>query len=491
MGDESDLAKENRKQHAKMDDGKTVPPLPQWFVWSRRIVIVIVGLVMLYLADDTRISRFGFFADQATYYCMASSLAYDFDLVCEPKDIQRAVDDYRRHPKGLYLTQKSPPSGKWFFSKPWIYPAACAPWVRLFGYKGIPLFNALLCTALLGMIWVVLCDRLGAFAGTVLAGTCCFLSITYVYVFWMHPEIWNATLIVFALYMLYYHGKSESDSSTQRYGKILCLLACVASVLVVLDKPINFLLLAYVLWWAWRHFRWRWFLVCAGTAALMIAADWCIDYAQVGDITLRGGHRQYFVKCPTDDVLMGMQGGTNLPNTDVSNDSVSPDEVPAAGSAYHRAFLRLWRLPDLKVLGNNILLFHFGSFRGLLWHQTGLFLCFIFFFFSCPVRERGLLMTVLCVTALSWLVFSPDNWGGAHCLGNRYFMPMAHAAVFVVPDIRKRNNTLFYVSVALVILMCGLSVKAFLPIMSHPVKEMVYFHSHEARIPFRWGYQGR
>ena len=111
---------------------------------ARVVLGTIVGLlVVAALATDLpAASDRRFWSDGATYYAMAASLARDFDLRYEAKDLERVRAEYPSGPQGVFLKQGR--DGALYYAKAFVYPAAAAPFVRLLGpSRGLLLANAL------------------------------------------------------------------------------------------------------------------------------------------------------------------------------------------------------------------------------------------------------------------------------------------------------------------------------------------------------------
>src|SRR5262245_64186921 len=75
---------------------------------EHRAALAVIGAIGLVLAgfaltvDYPRAAE-TFWSDGATYYAMAHSLARDFDLRYERKDLERVFQEFRSGPSGLFL----------------------------------------------------------------------------------------------------------------------------------------------------------------------------------------------------------------------------------------------------------------------------------------------------------------------------------------------------------------------------------------------------
>jgi len=88
------------------------------------------------------------FSDEAVYYMMAQSLAFDRDMEYTPQDLQRVyAEGWYAGPQGVYLTKTE--AGKIYYGKYLAYAFFLAPFIAVFGLKGFLILNVLL---LCGMI---------------------------------------------------------------------------------------------------------------------------------------------------------------------------------------------------------------------------------------------------------------------------------------------------------------------------------------------------
>ena len=75
------------------------------------------------------------FSDEAVYYMMAQSLAFDLDMEYTPKDLQRVYEEgWHAGPQGIYLTKAA--DGSIYYAKYLTYSFFLAPFIALFGFNG-------------------------------------------------------------------------------------------------------------------------------------------------------------------------------------------------------------------------------------------------------------------------------------------------------------------------------------------------------------------
>ena len=134
-------------------------PVERWLA-----LFVLIGLVWAALNIDPPRTGIGLKGDEATYVSMALSAAYDGDLVFQRKDLERFWATYQCGPDGIFLKRgklarlqisarppfvrlmqyADAPGDTLYYGKAFIHAVFAAPFVRLFGVNGLPLFNVLL-----------------------------------------------------------------------------------------------------------------------------------------------------------------------------------------------------------------------------------------------------------------------------------------------------------------------------------------------------------
>ena len=194
-------------------------------VTQKRILAIIVLLLVLaglaQAALNAPVNRWG---DGSTYYMQVLSIVNDHDIQYTQTDIQRIMahplDDV---PAGMY------PSRPWTagISSARISPMPFSrpPFFALIGNNGILLFNALLlfCMILMGYLYLKKDNGILASVYSVLFFM---LSATYVYMYWMNPDLYDAFLIMLGLFLwLIYVKKADV-----RYLAIASLVLGLATV---------------------------------------------------------------------------------------------------------------------------------------------------------------------------------------------------------------------------------------------------------------------
>ena len=127
------------------------------------LILVSAGAVAACSLDVVE-TGFGIKGDEATYFSMALSVAYDGDLAYERKDLERFWAIYGRGPEGIFLKtgkrlnlrldshfpfarlEKRPDSqtDRLYHGKAFAYRSPAAPFVRVAGLNGLLLFDYLM-----------------------------------------------------------------------------------------------------------------------------------------------------------------------------------------------------------------------------------------------------------------------------------------------------------------------------------------------------------
>jgi len=417
------------------------------------LVLVAVAATDLPVVSDGR-----FWSDGATYHAMAASLAWDGDVAFEREDLARVRALYPGGPQGVFLKRVATGGGtRLVYAKSLAYPAAAAPFVRLFGTdRGLLLTGAIAFSLALWLGCAELRRRSGPLAA--LAGTLAVFAagVTPAYLFWPTPELFNLGLITAGL-VAWARGRS--------------LLSGVLLGIAAYSKPTNLLLaLPLVLdpllsrsggAFARLVESLRRAVAVAGVAALGFG----VNALATGELNYQGGERKTFYdRYPFDPGATFDSAGVWMTTDHLGPLVVGRDEEKRSERlAPPRPATELRRSFAL-----NLGYFWGGRFGGALTYFPGAVLAALLFILVGPRRREGWLALLSLV--VSWLVYItqiPDNWyGGAGTLGNRYFVNLLPLALLLVP---RGREVLAAGAGALV------TVALLAPILASPV--------HHARVP--------
>jgi hypothetical protein len=457
------------------------------------LALLTVTLALATLAIDLpRTARGELWGDSATYHAMAWSLARDFDLRYDERDLARSLAEYPGGPQGLFLKRASggltldpgggfpwlrrvrPEEGRLYFAKAFAHPLAVAPLVALLGTRGLTLANGLLLSAALWLGYAVL-RRRGFDPGSALvaAVTLFLLTVTPVYLVWPTPEIFGLALVTAAL---------------AAWAAGLPLLSATLFGLAGYLKPPNVLMAAPLgldpllprdgerLLGPGLGRRARESLRRGVVLALTAASLYGLNAAFTGELNYQGGARKTFYgRFPFD------AGGATFDDAGVwmTTNQLGPlvagkDEqkvTVASGPARDRGEIRESFLLNLGY-------FWVGRFGGVLAYFFPALLGLGLFLARGPRDRRGWLAFVAVMASfLAYIALIPDNWyGGGGTVGNRYFLGLLPAFLFLVPARRAAGLGL-----------AGLAAAVFFlgPILLSPVRHSLAPGIHATRIPFR------
>jgi len=421
---------------------------------------LVLAVVSLALAGATagldlpRASGGEFWGDGATYYAMTWSLARDLDLRFDAGDLARVRAEYPNGPQGLFLKRASggltadgsagfpwvrrarPEEGRLYYAKAFVHPLVAAPLVALLGTRGLTLANGLLLSAALSIGFFVLRKRgVRPWTALAVAGGLLLLTVTPVYLVWPAPEVLGLALISAAL-------------AAWAAGRPL--LAAVLFGVAGYLKPPNVLMAAPLglepllpregerVLGPGLGRRFGETLRRGAVLAVTAASLYGLNAVATGELNYQGGERKTFYgRFPFDAAGSTFDDSGTWMTTNQLGPLVAgrDDEGVTAqsGPARDPGEIR-------ESFAWNLGYFWAGRFGG----------AFAYFFPAVAAlalfllggrRDRGGWLAFLSIV-LSWLAYLwiiPDNWyGGGGTVGNRYFLNLLPAFLFLVPPRRAR-----------------------------------------------------
>jgi len=438
-------------------------------------VVVFLFFLGFSLSVNLPVIHNGFlFADQAVYYSMTQSIAFDRDLEFTKKDLARYYPDFNAGPQGIFL--KKGRDGRIFFAKSFVYSLFAAPFVRLFGPNGFFIFHSFLLLLLLLMGYKYFSLSGTPLSALLLVLTFLFASVAGVYFVWMTPEFFNLTLVFAVLFLWLYkakvRGRSAPEAGTEirpeRSGRLddflmstkTDYLAAFLAGIAVYSKPPNAAVLGVLV--LATLFRRK--ILKAGGMVLAFVLSMGLLYSvnsflskDWSDWNYQGGERKSFYyefpfaeKGQTFDTV-----GTSM-----------------TSEGYFDRFL----LPP-KFIALNLFYYFFGRFSGLAWYFFPTL--FFLFLFARGRRDlaRWLLLAAAAAEILAYIVLMPTNFGGGGgSLANRYFLNIYPLFLFL-PDfkIRKRDLVIPWLVASLFIAQ----------ILINPFRGSAYPATHAKRFPIK------
>jgi hypothetical protein len=364
------------------------------------------------------------FADQAVYYALTQSVAYDLDLEYNKKDLIRYYHDFMAGPQGIFL--KKARNDKIFYAKSWAYSLFAAPFVRVFGYNGFLVFHSflLLIVMLLGYAYFSLANS----PLTTIAYLLTFLfgSVAGVYYLWISPDFFNFCLVFIIVFLWAYKIKRREvpaavpPAAASRSFLLSPGTDYVAACLVglaVFSKPPNIVLMGPLVLFALYEKKFFKALVLVVVFSLAIGLLFGANYLLTSDWNYQGGERKTFI------------GSFPLEKDDLTFDSLGSTMT---SENYFQRFL----IPP-KFIFFNIFYYFFGRFTGIAWYFFPAVLA-LFLFFRSPRRITDwLIFLTLAGGILIYIVLTPEFYGGGGgSLANRYFLNIYPLFLFL-PSVQK------------------------------------------------------
>jgi len=410
------------------------------------------------------------FADQAVYYSMAQSIAFDGDLEFTKKDLIRYYHDFSAGPNGIFL--KKGTDGRIFYAKSFAHSLFAAPFVRIFSYNGIFVFHSLLLLLLLlmGFSYFSLSNK--PILSLIFILSFLFASVAGVYFVWISPDFFNLFLVFSVLFLWLYKVKykemaaasapaEEKPSKFQlflRSDKTDYLASFLAGI-ATFSKPHNVILMGPLVLWAFVQKKFLKALLIIFFFILSAGALFGINYLITSDWNFMGGERKTFY--------------FNFPfeKEGVTFDSASG--WPMTSEGYFERFL----LP-FKFIFYNIFYYFFGRFTGIVWYFfPALLLLVLFILGKRPRFYQWLTLGALAAGILIYVILMPTNYGGGGgSLANRYFLNIYPLFLFL-PSLKIKHKHLVLIWVVAALFISQILIDPFTS-SSNPA-------AHAKRFPFK------
>jgi len=420
-----------------------------------RLVLALATLALVAATaglDLPRASKGEFWGDGATYYAMAWSLARDLDLRFDAGDLERVRAEYPNGPQGVFLKRASggltvdggagfpwvrrvrSDEGRLYYAKAFAHPLVVAPLVALLGTRGLTLANGLLLSGALWLSCGILRRRgIGPWTALSVAVGLLLLTVTPVYLVWPTPEVFGLALITAAL-------------AAWAAGRPL-LAAALFGVAGYLKPPNVLMAVPLGLEPVFPGAGERLFGPGVGRrlgeslrrgAVLAVAAAslYGLNAVATGELNYQGGERKTFYgRFPFDEAgntfdtsgtwMVTNQVGPLVAGRD--DESVTVQSGPARDPGEIQESFA-WNLGYFWV----------GRFGGGLAYFFPAVAALALFLLGGPRDRAGwLALAAIAVSSLAYLWIIPDNWyGGGGTVGNRYFLNLLPAFLFLVPSRR-------------------------------------------------------
>jgi hypothetical protein len=377
--------------------------------------------------------------DEATYIAQAFSVAKDGDLKYTREDYVRFRQLYGSGPEGVFLKESQDlrfgVQARWPFyrvdeipvstdveldyGKAFAYGVAAAPFALVFGPGGLLLFNILL---LMTSAWcaVLFCQaRTGRVAGALVGLAFIGASVVPVYLVWQTSEIFNFSLVFVAYFLWLYKEVAPPTAPAWLRHPRVDWAAVVLLGIAAFSKPTNAPLIAPIVGLAVLRGHWLRGVVLSAVFCAVTFGLFGVNALISGDLSYQGGTRATFhTKFPFDDTGQRFEAGQAMTTNEADEDVfLSP------------GFL----FPHLRY---NVEYFLVGRDAGFVpYFFPGFVIALVWL---TRIRRaklwEWLVAAGLVVAVLVTLVLIPFSWnGGGGPIGNRYFLSLYPALLFLVP----------------------------------------------------------
>jgi hypothetical protein len=388
--------------------------LPSPYTWIHLIGIFLLGGALS--LNPLRSTR-AFFSDEAVYYTMAYSFAYDGDMEYQRKDLLRVYKEYPSGPTGIIL-KLNERDHTIVFGKGFLYSLAAAPFVRLFHTNGFLVLHAIL-------VWLNLlcayrfCSAFMEKGSALLFSFFYFLAnASFVYFYWMTPEYFNMSLLCYAVFF-FVAEKIQSPRIIFRAPYNYFLSAILFGLATYAKPPNALVVIPLGLWllFSKKKEKPRRALIHALIAlALFIFATlamfgWNVYFT--GDWNYQGGRRAAFYRSyPFEHPAVSEFSA--FERKDAIKAMVAPP-------FYSKTFLYNWPF------------FFFGRYSGVAIYFFPMFFCLLFYLFTKKSSLSWAVYIAAWLGLLYYLIGLPWNYfGGSGTIGNRYLLSVFAVFLFAI-----------------------------------------------------------
>lgn len=408
------------------------------------VVLALAGtlVVVTPAIDWPALSGGRFWSDGATYTLMAESLARDHDLRYEKRDLERILPSFPEGPEGVFLKRahggvrldaaagfpwlRRVPSQapEIYYAKAYAHPVLVAPFVWLFGVRGLLAANGAALAAACCLGYAALRRRcLAALPALLWTLALLFGTVVPLYLVWPQPELLGLALTLAALAAWLFEKPAWSAvlfgiASYAKPTNLLLALPLGVAPLLAADRPLAARL---------RASLGRGVLV-----ALVAAGCFGATALVTGEANYQGGERKTFYgHYPFEGSSNATFGNSGFWMT---TEHLGP-RVAGLAAAGSRGTLAVAASEVRGALLRNLGYFWVGRYAGALPYYLPAGVALLLFALRGRRETSGwLALASLVSSALVFVWLIPDNWyGGGGTLGNRYFLNLLPLAFLIVP----------------------------------------------------------
>jgi hypothetical protein len=346
-------------------------------------------------AELPKRQNWGFFSDEAGYFSVIQSLAYDYDIQYEKKDLIRIKKIFPSGPVGFFLKKEA--DNRLYYAKSFAYPLFAAPFFRLFSLHGILLVNGLMLFFSLLMAYFLLKQYHPQPASFGFALVFILSSVVPVYIWWMTADLFNFFVMFAGLFFFFYQFKRPW----------LFYVSAVFFSLSVFSKPFNAAAIGIIYLILLSKKQWKKFLLLSLISLLLFFGFVLFLYFQTGELSYKlfqGGERRCFIN-------------------DFPYETDEPPEITFS-RGNNMSFDGYWERLSLspRIILSNLFYYFFGRFTGMFIYFFSACFVLVLFFFQRKVPEDWFILAAIVTAILVFTVLAADNYfGGSGSVGNRYF----------------------------------------------------------------------
>ena len=452
------------------------------------IVLLLLLIFLVSVSLTTSVHRWG---DASTYYMQIQSIANDFDIKYEQKDLQRVFTNKLDNvPNGLFLIKDD--KKNYFYGKEYSYALFAVPFFKLFGNNGILLFNALMFFLMIYMGYIILKMNNRDDIALIFSILYFSLSVTFVYVFWLHPEIYNMFLIMSGLFLWsksiysnenkkeYLQKDNKSVEKIQQDPNNLLFASAMVFGLATFAKVPNVVLFLPLFGYELYNKRFKNLILCVISFLIPLIILFGLFFLTSGTMSPYGGDRFVYV-----DQFPFMDGYTS-------------DDEPGMRAFTTSSFgiMSIVDTIDITTILYDAFYYLFERFTGFVWYyMPAIIALYIMFnqisenYFSNQIHtfsfkkfgiDRLLILSALILNMIFYIanthvVNNPTNYfGGSHAIGNRYFY-IFPAFLFLVGKIRPDKRLVMFFTIATIFMM---------PIIVNPEENSAWPARHTIKMPY-------
>lgn len=435
----------------------------------------IILILLLSFSYTSPVHRWG---DASTYYMQIDSITHDFDIKYDLRDIERVLGaGFDDAPAGLHLVKNS--EGELYYGKEYTYALFASLFYRVLGINGILVFNAVMFFVMIVMGYFYLRFDNSRSISFSLASLFFLLSTSYVYIYWIHAEIYILFLIMsgFFLWSIYLRNNSEPRHLYFTNIKLLYVSAIIFGLATFAKTPNIVAILPLVICEIY-FYRLKNALAVIGVFGTTTALFYLTYYLITGNINPYD--LQYYYSDSTGYPLVGGQ------------DYTCGYLIPIGESIFK---LSIFSAVGFYTIVYNSFYYLFGRFTGVVWYYPFILLagyCIISTVWRClsfrnelsdiDIGRFGILVAII-LNAFIYFYLSYDApnlnyFGGGHAVGNRYFY-IYPLFLFLIGKIEFNKRMLGIFSIIIIIAISFVS-----PLILMPIETSAAPMSHTNHPPF-------